>query len=327
MFTFRRPRSGLGALLVGVVLVGGLLAGAVALPARPAGAAATVFRVAGNFVGDASLEIFEYRPGAGSDYLLVLARLPDGISATPYDHYLTGTYSPFTGDFDGDGHDELFLYGPGDHPDHIMAFEGLTGRALTPVTVNGLYFPVVGDFTADGADDILWYAPGAAPDTIWEFNPGSLVYAAAPINITGDYVPLSGAFSDDGTDDVILYGRGSAADHLFDFQPGSTVPNRLGFGPLTGDHHRVFTLDTRADGWTDIFFYNPGAATDPYWNLTPTGPSKSTMTVGGTYTPVAGDFFGDGHDDVFWFGATSSLWDFHSTGSGVTYRVYPFGTS
>jgi hypothetical protein len=103
------------------------------------------------------------------------------------------------------------------------------------------------------------------------------------------------------------------------------------FGPLTGENHQPFTLDSRGDGWSDIFFYNPGTTIDPYWDFTPDPANrivKSNEQVNGTYGPVAGDFFGDGCDDVFWFGTSSSvIWNWHRNGSGALVKsVYTFGT-
>jgi hypothetical protein len=319
------------AVAAGVVLAGGSLAGATVRPV-PATAATTVQHIAGNFVGDARDEVFEYRPGAGADFMFVDFRVnssnrPDfqQISYT-----IPGTPVVFAGDFDGDGHDELFLYGAGTAPDAIWDFVDDTTVQSHPVRVDGLFFAVPGDFDSDGDDDVLWYAPGQVADEIWELRPG-FQHTTHPIDITGDYVPLRGRFTGDGADDVVLYGRGTTPDHLFDFRPdGGFVPVRvLRFEDITGENHQPFTLDRTGDGRTDIFFYNPGTAGDPYWDFTPDrGTVKSTETVNGTYVPAAGDFFGDGCDDVFWFGtSSSSIWNWFVGGDGVLHKSqYAFGT-
>jgi hypothetical protein len=315
----------------GVLLAGGLLAGATALPA-PVGAATTVQHIAGNFVGDAREEIFEYRPGTGADFMFVDFRInssnrPDFQQIS---YVIPGSPAVFAGDFDGDGHDELFLYGGGTAPDYIWDFVDSTNYVQHPVTIGGLYYGVPGDYDGDGDKDILWYAPGQVADEIWEFLPGTgFPHTTHPIDITGDYVALPGRFTGDGADDVIFYGRGDIADHLFDFRPqGGFVPVKSPFGPITGEKHQPFTLDSRGDGWSDIFFYDPGTAGDPYWDFTPGGILKSTETVNGTYTPAAGDLFGDGCDDVFWFGtSSSSIWNWHRDSSGTLVKsVYAFGT-
>lgn len=298
--------------------------------APAAGAATTVEHIAGNFVGDARVEIFEYRPGTGADFLFTdFSKASGSVTFTTNSFRVTGTYTPFSGDFDGDEQDELFWYGGGDNADHLWKFSGVTNVTQYEIPQGSLYFPVPGDFDGDGADEILWYAPGTVPDEIWDFAPGDVTrHTVHPITITGDYVPLSGNFTGDGGEDVILYGRGTTADHLFDFDPGSLTPTRLPFGPITGTDHQPFTLDTRNDGWTDIFFYQPGTPTDPYWDFTPTnGILKSLERVDGTYDPAAGDLFGDGHDDVFWFGTNSSIWDWELTPTGLTVTHRPFGVA
>jgi hypothetical protein len=297
--------------------------------ATPAAAATTVKHIAGNFVGDSAVEIFEYRPGSGADYMFANFRKVFGsVTYNAFSFVVNGTYSPFAGDFDGDGHDELFFYGGGENPDVLWKFTDVTSYTQFLIPQGSLYRPVPGDFDGDGADEILWYAPGTVADEIWDFAAGDLTrHTVHPITITGDYVPLAGNFTGDGGEDVIFYGRGDIADHLFDFDTGSLVPTRSSFGPLTGTDHQPFTLDTRNDGWTDIFFYDPGTAADPYWNFTPTGIEKALEHVDGTYDPVAGDLFDDGHDDVFWFGRTSSIWDWYMTPTGLTVAHRPFGVS
>ena len=237
--------------------------------------------IVGNFIGDGREEIFEYRAGSGADYLFAeFSKVSGAVTYTVYSFTLNLTYSPFAGDFDGDGYDELFWYGGGPNPDYLWKFTGPTDFNQMEVDADALAFPVVGDYTGDGAEDILWYSPGTVGDEIWEYNPGSLVHTVHPISITGTYTPLSGNFSGDGADDVIFYGRGEIPDHRWDFNPGSLTPTKSGFGPLTGDHHRVLTLDKRNDGWTDLFFYNPGSAARPVLGVHRAGRAQQDRRTG-----------------------------------------------
>jgi hypothetical protein len=85
-------------------------------------------------------------------------------------------------------------------------------------------------------------------------------------------------------------------------------------------------LDAYGDGWTDILFFTPATTDDPLWNFTPDGGiQKHNEHTSGDWQPVAGDFFGDGYDDIFWFGSASSLfWDWE----GALHPVSrPFGVS
>lgn len=56
----------------------------------------------------------------------------------------------------------------------------------------------------------------------------------------------------------------------------------------------------------DIFWYGPGTAADFIWSgIDVSGPAMTyasrPTTVNGTYTPLVGDYDGDGCDDVFWY--------------------------
>lgn len=56
----------------------------------------------------------------------------------------------------------------------------------------------------------------------------------------------------------------------------------------------------------DIFWYAPGRAADYIWSgIDVSGPAMTyatrPTTVNGTYTPLVGDYDGDGCDDVFWY--------------------------
>ncbi len=76
------------------------------------------------------------------------------------------------------------------------------------------------------------------------------------------------------------------------------------------------------DGATDILFYAPGSAGDSLWighkgarttggSTVSGGFTKVSMSIGGDFVPVAGDFGGDDYDDILFYGvgsAVDSLW-------------------
>lgn len=82
---------------------------------------------------------------------------------------------------------------------------------------------------------------------------------------------------------------------------------------------------------TDVLVYGPGSAPDGIVHVDGASTTRRPLTVRGTYTPVVGDFDGNGIDDVFWDGrkpVVDRMWLFNSDGSyteasGVsTYRSY-----
>ena len=66
----------------------------------------------------------------------------------------------------------------------------------------------------------------------------------------------------------------------------------------------------------DYDWFAPGTAADRFWDFNTGGGHTSTArTADGTYAPLAGDFTGDGVDDILWYGsAADSLWDFNTRG-------------
>lgn len=83
--------------------------------------------------------------------------------------------------------------------------------------------------------------------------------------------------------------------------------------PLVGD----FNGDHRSD----VLFYAPGSAADVLWTSQPYvegGSAASrftatTMSISGTYTPVVGDFDGNGASDILWYvpgTGADSMWYF-----------------
>ena len=280
----------------------GLCAGLVIGGPSPSGAAVpTDFKLlAGNFVGDERDEMFYYAPGTSPDYLGNFTQ--DGTYM--YHNVLgeftvNGTYRPLVGDFDGDGYDEILWYAAGTAPDYMWNFTSETTRTSVAYTANGNYPGVtVGDYTADGADDVLWYAPGTAPDYLWDYEAGG-TYTSTPRTINGKYVAVSGSFGNDATDDVFWYAAGTAADYLWDYVPGSVSYSSHRYN-VNGTGYRPFALDMFGDGPgnEDIFWYGPGSVPDSTWDFFDGALFPLRESVSGEYVTTAGDFFGDGADDI-----------------------------
>lgn len=68
-------------------------------------------------------------------------------------------------------------------------------------------------------------------------------------------------------------------------------------------YDEVFACDVNADGYGDVFFYGHGGAPDDLLLGSATGALRDgpPVNVGSDFTPVVGDFNGDGACDVVWY--------------------------
>ncbi|HWJ64879.1 MAG TPA: RHS repeat-associated core domain-containing protein [Acidimicrobiales bacterium] len=193
------------------------------------------------------------------------------------------------GNFDGDTEDDVFFYRSTNTSNDDWVFWGAARNQFGSVngrfSVGSGYTPATGDFNCDGIDDILWYKPGTGNDYVWFWF--------------GRYSTSSP--------------NGAYTSKQF------TITNS--FVPVTGDFN--------ADGCSDVLWYAAGSATDAIWwgdDDVAVGTNQFDLgaaNVGGTFEPVAGDFDGNGADDVFWYAPGTDqdyLWMFAATGG--TYTSY-----
>ncbi|HEV7721956.1 MAG TPA: family 43 glycosylhydrolase [Iamia sp.] len=123
----------------------------------------------------------------------------------------------------------------------------------------------------------------------------------------------AGAYGPGGADGIVdARGRFIAAYHAWTSSSG---------GRGTGyrrQHVMELTPDPAAGVRVVRRYVDNGAGGDNLWSHTRTGSYTSTSpSVGGSYIPAAGDFNGDDHDDIAWYGPwdrPDALWTGTSTG-------------
>lgn len=178
---------------------------------------------------------------------------------------VSGTYQVLRGQFAGDEATDLLFYAPGSAADSLWIGKrggrGVDAFTKKPLAINGTFTPVVGDFAGDDYDDILWYGPGSAADVLWTSVVGSKHFASKNVKISGtNYKPITlrDYRAVGAKDDVLFLGPGNVADYLWHF---NEQPGTAAYDA-------------------------PGT-----WTSRP-------LKVNGSYQLIAGDYSGDGIDDV-----------------------------
>ena len=185
--------------------------------------------------------------------------------------------------------------------------------------------PVVGDFDGDGQDDVMAYRPGGTDnDPVWWGSDRSDFGGSTDtFSVAGTYTPLSGDFNGDGYGDIFWYKYNTALGNAVFFWFGRYDGSYDGYSHSTptATDYTPFTGDFDGDGYSDIYWYRAGSGNDWIW-FGDSGADEDNHTyaqdsenVSGTYLPVAGDFDGDGKDEIFWYGpgaTADSLWNFTS---------------
>lgn len=205
-------------------------------------------------------------------------------------------------------------------------------RELTPPAVGATYTPVVGDFGGSRNDDVLYYRPGAGADFLHVSDGAGGFTSVALTSIGSTYTPLVGDFVGDDRDEVLWWRPGVPTAYLWRFDRAAR-----GAAPLTASASvtvpttvtKALTLDNRPNhggGADELLWYAAGSAPDRIDRFTwPVGGAATATSravgISGNYTPVSGDFDGNGLADVLFYGAGSqveSIWFLQGGPAGST---------
>lgn len=215
----------------------------------------------------------------------------------------------------GQSQEDLLWWGNGD-----FSFT-YQNRPITGIS----YTPYSGDLDNNGWDDIVFFdtSNGTANVLFGGLN-GFFATDSVDFGVASGYQLIVGDFDNSSGDDIFLYKPGLAGEKIFWSQTGNrnidswqtTSTSVSGtFVPVVGNFDGAYG--------DDIFWFNASTreVRKVYTNGTRTFPPAIVGTVGspGTppYRPIAGDFQGDGVDDIFWYrpgsGNQSLVW-YHSGG-------------
>lgn len=197
-------------------------------------------------------------------------------------------------------------------------------------TVNGTYTAFTGDFDGDGESDMYWFGPGAAADSV-AWGKSNMTFTAGTDSTGTDYKPFTGDFDRDGYTDIFWYGPGATQDRLSWGRSDRTFGSDKGYNTagieLPNAAANVYTPlvgDFDGDGFSDIFWYAPGAAADLQWFGGGGGRRfiQTSTAVAETFDKaLVGDFNGDGRSDVFWYSRLAKSYVSYGTAARTFTRV------
>ncbi|MPY94245.1 MAG: S8 family serine peptidase, partial [Acidimicrobiia bacterium] len=264
-----------------------------------------------DFNGDGLGDVLWYHQN-GSDWMWTATG--GGRFAGSVTPEIPAGYRPVAGDFNGDTLEDVFLFGPGNLPDWVWFSTGSSAHymqfwGVQSYQISGDWQVFPGDFNDDGRGDVFLFSASNGDNHIWYGTggtaPATQFWGAAAYPASGPYKPVTGDFNADGVSDIFWYGPGDHSDWLWfgtgSMAPGGQFRDMEVFG-VTGDY-QLHSGDFNGDGRTDLLFYLPGPADDQIWFNQADGSFRGVvMKVDARYTPVVGNFDGDGGGkaDIFW---------------------------
>ncbi|HEX8354424.1 MAG TPA: VCBS repeat-containing protein [Pyrinomonadaceae bacterium] len=192
--------------------------------------------------------------------------------------------------------------------------------------------PLSGDWNDDGFDTIGLYNPPTATFFLKNTNAAGgadLTFQYGPAGL--GWLPLTGDWNGDGADTVGLYDPSTATFYLKNTAAAGPADITFTFGPVNGAVTTPLVGDWDGDGVDTIGLYaaSPTASTFYLRNSNDTGFANKTFIygpAGSGWTPLSGDWNGDGADGVGLYDPSTGTFYLKNTNSGgAADLVYIYG--
>ncbi|HMP89149.1 MAG TPA: VCBS repeat-containing protein [Kiritimatiellia bacterium] len=221
---------------------------------------------------------------------------------------------PVAGDFNGDGVSDLAVYDPANGRWFIRGVNGNVLGWNLDWGGPGLQ-PVSGDFNGDGSDDLAVYAAINQRWFIRSLN-GQVLAWNVLTGVPGG-VPVSGDFNGNGRHDLAVYNPANALWYARTLT-GATIMN--GFRAGIPGNGSIPVAGRYAGGNT----YHPGSFLNGRWTVVERGQTILWKVSWGWKgaLPVAGDFNGDGRNDLAVYDEAGGNWYIRTvTGQVLAYPI------
>lgn len=238
-----------------------------------------------------------------------------------------GGYAIATGDFGGGEEDDVLYYGHGPAGDYVAISDGKGGLSapFRLPAIGGAHQMKVGNFVGGKRDEVLFWSPRSNRAWMWRFDGTSPQQTGMAVPVVEQAIVLDHVPDRTGSahDEVLWASEAAGGDSVDHFR--WPLGGRLTRTWILADTQRRFQPlvgDFDGNGWADVFWYAPGAATDYVWYFEgdrTTGTTGYTWTrerVDGPFTPLTGDFTGDNVDDLLWYRSGPAL-DYVWAGAGI----------
>ncbi|QZY57030.1 DUF2334 domain-containing protein [Crassaminicella profunda] len=205
-----------------------------------------------------------------------------------------------------------------------------TNMVVSNWAVGDYWKPLIGDFNGDGNDDVVAWNPQNGDWQVALYDGLRLNPKASwlkPWAVGNYWVPLVGDFNGNGIDDLVVWNPNTgdwqvALSDGTKFNPKASWLKAWGVGdylvPLVGDFN--------GDGIDDLVVWNPDTgdwqvALSDGTKFNPKASWLRTWAVGNYWTPLVGDFDGDGKTDILVVDVSRGDWQV-ALSTGSQFRPY-----
>lgn len=254
-------------------------------------------------------------------------------------------YIFFAGDVNADLKTDFIIWQPatGTWYFAISQFENFLNRqnggftnnaALTNWAIGTAWHPLTGDFNGDLQTDIVVWDPASGYWQAALSNGSALIPSKGPGDynwlknwaVGNNWVPFTGDFNGDGLDDLLTWDYTTGNWQVALSTGQSFLPQPFWLQSWSAGSNLVPLIgDFNGDGYDDIVVWNPGTgdwqvALSDGTRFIPSGSWLNPWAISRAWTPLVGDFDGDGRSDILVVDVNDGNWQVAQS-TGLSFRA------